>query len=141
MTNGSAGTRSVWLNNMSKDAVNYFVKNKVKFAAVSVPHRASPYGSAKIYVLASAVHHNGKSVNVVLDQEAYALHYNMLGEDGKSIRVHDAPVLATDLQARVNDRQKISLEARAKALAEKVAPAIEPNPPKSDTSFKFQFNK
>lgn len=140
MTNGNDGARSVWLNNMSVQAVQYFEKNNKKLAAVSVPHAASPYGSAKIYVPSGAVKGRGECVDVLLTQEAYALHYNMVGADGKQVRVHDRPVLATELQARVNARQKINLEARAKALAEK-AKTMETSVAIANTGFKFQFNK
>ena len=141
MTKGNDGARSVWLNNMSNQAVQYFEKNDMKLAAVSVPHAASPYGSAKIYVPSNAVKGRGGCVNVLLTQESYALHYNMVGEDGKQVRVHDRPVLATELQARVNARQKINLESRAKAIAEKAKMLEQQKVATNAGSFKFQFNK
>ena len=102
----------------AKNGVQFFNKGDKDWAAVSVPHASSPYGSGKIYVPAEDVKLNerGTSYNVSLKEDSYTVNYNAKDENGNKIRVHDKGISANELKSRVDERTKSNIKLRVKSL-------------------------
>ena len=107
------------LKNMGKNSVQFFqTKDGKDMAAVSVPHEPSPYGSGKIYVPADDVKVGKRGgYDVTLQADSYTVNYNVKGDDGKQVRMHDRGVATTDIKDHVDARQRENREARLERMS------------------------